>query len=544
MSPTARTTLVSGLLFVCACGLARMRKGRLLADAAPPETGVEQPDSSRGGGAKRNSGEKPGATAAWQDTLLTQALDGRDLVAAVREIMDRQDEDHCADTRLVCLVEGLPAARLGELVGLLEAFPDDAYVHRFILRTWVQRDSDAAFAYLKAHPAQRSKHMPDLLEGLTKKDPQAALAWLDTKQPAPEARAARVAVLGTLAESDPAQALQILQQKGWLAQSPNLISRIIRNYGALKPQEAVTALRGLLTSLEPSQRNSQNFASLYRALLNGARDAGTGLAEGIHQQLTEEERRSGAGIYAEEVATRESGGLERLLKGPLDNLARMSLVSDHADELFKNFADLPDDEFRVEVLIRVQGLSSLPPAIAEFIEKRPEAERENILSNLVASISRNSLPAALTLWDKLSENGKSSTGPRLLKDYAEKSPAQALAELQKQSESVQEACLKGLCAGMVSTQPQQAMDLALLQPDPAVQASCLAAVFQFWGTRSEKEAVAALEANAARINLPALLSSLPSAGSLGNAHYSVKSGELEAVLRKLIGSPVAPTNEQ
>ena len=77
-----------------------------------------------------------------------------DLGAAVKEIMEHEQEDHCADTRLICLVEGLPEERLGELAGVLDANAllnetggDQSLAIHGLMRGWVEADAQVALGW-------------------------------------------------------------------------------------------------------------------------------------------------------------------------------------------------------------------------------------------------------------------------------------------------------------------------------------------------------------------------------------------------------------
>ncbi len=546
MLSIARTCLLSALLFGVAYGLARWQR------VAQPTLAVQaQEDAARAGLLVSHAGGGTLGVPQWQDALQQQALDGRDLVSAVREILAQQEEDHCADTRIFALVECLPADRLGELVGLLEAFYADDFVHRFVLRAWAQRDVAGALNYMETHPGQRAQHLPDLLEGWTQRDPQAALAWVDGQHSATAAAALRTAVLGTIANTDPAGALEILQSKGWLAQTPKLLARIMQSYGAVKPADALPAMRSLLDQLMGENKDprvaSQNFQSLYRAMLCGLWQAGSTVAMAVAQQLTPEEQVMADSIFAEEITLRQPGGIQELLRGPLDEKTCKLLISNYREELLHYFAEIPNDEMRLEVLKSISlGSVSLSPAIMQFIEQRPKVARDGILEGLVSR--GGNWTEKLPLWKQLSPESQSDTGPMLFKEYAAASPDLALAEFQKCPEAVQAACLRGMCGGMVEKQPQRALDLALMQTDPALRTSCLAGVLGFWSDRSQADAIKALEANATQIDLAAVLASLPTAGrfesKMGYRSYRMETTALQNRIREILQLPPATSGKE
>src|SRR6187431_2446013 len=158
-----------------------------------------------------------GAAGVMRDPLVRKAVEGADLIAGVKEIMARQGEDHCADTRLVCLVENLPADRLSELPALLEHFETDIYVMKFVLGPWAKRDPAAALAWVEAHPSLNASGVNAFLSGWTRGDPKAALAWVDEQPVSARGAVLRTALVDAVSEKDPAGALELMQSKGWIA---------------------------------------------------------------------------------------------------------------------------------------------------------------------------------------------------------------------------------------------------------------------------------------------------------------------------------------
>ena len=116
------------------------------------------------------------ATAAgrYHDPVLAAALATPDLAAAVQYIMDHGEEDHCADTRLMLLVELLPADRLAEVGAALEKHGGNDYIVRFLMQAWAQRDAAGALAWVESAGSSSSTATQALITGWVRADPAAA----------------------------------------------------------------------------------------------------------------------------------------------------------------------------------------------------------------------------------------------------------------------------------------------------------------------------------------------------------------------------------
>lgn len=186
--------------------------------------------------------------------------------------MARQGEDHCADTRLVCLVENLPLDRLGELPALLEHFQADQYVMKFVLGPRAKRA--AALAWVEAHPSLSASGMNAFLSGWTRGDPKAALAWVEEQPVSARGGVLRTALVDAISETDPAGALELMQSKGWIANSPDAVLRLLQNWGGRDPAGALDGLRSLTGSmglkLTADRAGADGFQTMLKALLYGA----------------------------------------------------------------------------------------------------------------------------------------------------------------------------------------------------------------------------------------------------------------------------------
>ncbi|RYD26972.1 MAG: hypothetical protein EOP86_25205, partial [Verrucomicrobiaceae bacterium] len=279
------------------------------------------------------------------DPLVRAALHNPDLAAAVREIMARQDEDHCADTRFVQLVEALPESRLAELPALLEAFSGDQYVTKFILMPWAERQPAAALAWAESQGARAGDLFPPLLTGWARRDPDAAAAWMEGLPLSTRSRDLQSTLIGTLAESDPGRALSLLREKGWTTNA-DAIQSLLKNQGAVDPAAALETLRSLVaefdagngqmsestgpTSIHQPGKLHPQFNSLLGALLNGASNRPASDFSSLLSRLSPQEIKDGASFLF----------LEGLNLHPelIESLARNADGSEQNRALFRGLA--------------------------------------------------------------------------------------------------------------------------------------------------------------------------------------------------------------
>jgi hypothetical protein len=152
------------------------------------------------------------------------------------------------------------------------------------------------------------------------------------------------------------------------------------------------------------------------------------------------------------------------------------------------------------------------------------------------------------LWSGVSVERQRDQAGLFLQALSKSDPDVALAAYASSSPEVQPAALKGLCAGLAATEPDQALQLVLQQSEPAVKAECAATLFANWWKSAPDAALAALEANASQFDLNFLAAKLPASGRFGDGrwsyHQNMDTGAIEARIHQLIGvgsvTPASP----
>ena len=372
------------------------------------------------------------------DALLREALASPDLIAAVKEIMAREEEDHCADTRLICLVENLPTNRLAELSGLLDANLQNEFVVRFVLGAWAQRDAAAALAWVQAHPALKRDGVHAFLLGWTRAAPESALAWLDAQPHSAVSAGLRTAVVEAMAEKDPAAALDLMKSRGWLAQHPKAILKVLQNWGGSDPAAALQGLRdlsaemGLTSKLEAAQigpsafQENQSFRVMLGALLYGAFERNPLDASALLAQLTPAELALGRKAIASEVIGRDPGALKTMLElTPMEaqgDLLR-SLVAETPEITLAALTQIQDRALQSEILGVAASSRFLSPetlqvpsdmraaVMAAVSAVTDEKARGRLTSALAVGNAAQSPSWAAQLWAELATDQQLNCGP-------------------------------------------------------------------------------------------------------------------------------------
>jgi hypothetical protein len=267
-------------------------------------------------------GEANGTDGVLRDPLLRAALSAADLASAVALIMARENEDQCADTRLLCLVENLPPHRLAELPAVLDAHARNDFVTRHLLTAWGQRDGEAALAWLQSRTGVSDAHLHCGLLGWTRAAPDAALAWLDRQPPSARSGTLQTAVLEAMAEKDPSAALDLMKSRGWLDRSPSAMVRVLQNWGGADPAAALQGLReisetlGLRLETQGADamtdllQSKQSYRVLLGALLHGTFQRSPEEASALVARLSPAELANGAHAIQQEVLSRNPAAPE------------------------------------------------------------------------------------------------------------------------------------------------------------------------------------------------------------------------------------------
>jgi hypothetical protein len=525
---------------------------------------------NRPAGAKTETVAATGSAAGvLQDSLLRRALASPDLVAAVKEIMAHEQEDHCADTRVICLVESLPASRLGELPDVLAAFASNDFIVRHILGTWAQRDVAGARAWVEAHPSLNDNGKQAFLRGWTRASPEAVLAWLDEQPVSAGSGLRREAVIEAMSEKDPAAAFDLMKSRGWVAQNPGALLKLLRNWGGLDPQAAVGGLRNMAAEMgltlpdnpkgDPRNQSSLVFSSMLSALLNGAFDRNPADAAALLGGFRASELTAGSEAIAREVLGRDPVAAAALFGAVPDENARAmihAMPESSPSMTLRMLASIPDPELQRELLIKAaaghQGgprSAMVPeasrPVIAGLLASIPDAAVRASTTGTIVVANAASAPAwTAELWAGLSPGQQQMDGPAFFKEAGRTDAGVALAAYSASPPEVQTVALKGLCSGLAATQPDKALQLVLQQSEPALKSSCAATLFAYWSKSAPEAALASLESSASQLDLRAILEQLPRAGHFtgGNrTHFeSVSTDAVQAKIQQLLGNLSLP----
>lgn len=283
--------------------------------AAPTADAAALPPATPGALAPTEP-EANGTNGVLRDPLLRAALSTADLASAVALIMARENEDQCADTRLLCLVENLPPHRLAELPAVLDAQARNDFVSRHLLTAWAQRDGEAALSWLQSRTGVSDAQLHCGLLGWTRAAPDAALAWLDRQPSSARSGTFQTAVVEAVAENDPSAAFDLMKSRGWLDRSPSAMVRVLQNWGGTDPAAALRGLREISQSLglqlEPQGTNTatdlfqskQSYRVLLGALLHGAFQRSPEEASTLVAGLSPAELANGVDAIQQEVLSR------------------------------------------------------------------------------------------------------------------------------------------------------------------------------------------------------------------------------------------------
>ena len=509
------------------------------------------------------------------DTRLREALAMPDLAAAIGHIMAHGGEDHCADTRLICLIEKLPAERLAELPATLDAHRGDDYVVRFVLGAWAERDAAGALAWVQSTPSLNAAGTRAFLTGWMRAAPDAALAWLDTQPLSTNSDNLRTTAVEAVAETDPAAALELMKARGWIANSPAALVGLMRNWGGSDPQAALEGLRSVmkelgaaLTRIGPSgdgsaENSSDAYSSLLSALLLGAYERDSGDAAELLKSLTPAEISAGHRELAQEVFARDPAAAAALFTADPSQETRallMELVGVNPALAIRNLEQLSDPTLRSALLFRaimsyredirievpLEARAVVGAALAGIGDQH---KRHEAAARLAADNAASSPRWAATLWHRLPEDWQSRYGGAFFAGMVECDPAAAAAEFRRSPVDVQSFALKALTYTLAQRQPAAALQLVLEQANRAVQSESAATLFARWAQTDSASALAALEQHAAELDLAAIAEAMPTAGYLkvyamylyGAENHHVPTQPVADRLQQLLGHP--PSDE-
>lgn len=546
-APFLTLTLSAGVAFSAAWGIASLRRSAepgkskaastipaLLADTVTSENQDANPVVAVSAGV-------------LGDALVRQAVEGADLTAGVREIMAHQNEDHCADSRLVCMVENLPLARLAELPALLDQFISDDYVVKFVLGAWAQRDAAGALSWVQAHPGLNDSGVQSFLRGWTRAAPEAALAWVEALPVSTGSGALRTSIVEAMAERNPSAALALMQERGWTAQHPDAVLRLLSNWGGRDPAAALDGLRTLtadmglklekeLAGTSPGfSSTNQSFRCMLQALLYGAFERNPADAAALLSRLSPEEMAAGQDAVADEIIARDPSIAEALFAAPPNESTRrmlLALAGASPEMALANLGRVQDKALRQEFFRAATSSHNLSeqnavlpaealPVLREALEGIPDADEHNRIAAELSKLAASSAPQwAAELWQGLPEMEQLRSAHQFILKATASDAGAVLHAYAASPPNVQTQSLKSLCFALGSSQPDAALQLVLERTEPAVRAECAAALFATWVTTNEQTAFAALKQYAGELDVAKVLDALPQAGQFSYRNQS------------------------
>ena len=565
------STVAAVAAFCCAWWLAQ-RQGIPLGEKAAGHTSVAVLGDARSR-STLEAGQTPvtntPAAGRYYDPLLASALAHPDLAAAVKLIMDHQQEDHCADTRLMLLVELLPAERLAEMGAALAAHEGNDYIVRFLMQAWAQRDPAGARAWVESAIPPNPVALKSMLSGWARHSPAEALAWLDARPVSTAAAELRTALLETMSQTDAPAALALMRERGWLQHDAQSLLHVLKNWSASDPAAALTGLRSLLAEMKielPKQENEssgggQTFRVMLGALLSGATGLGTEERMAFFAQFTPAEIFAGKDAIVSELFGGDSPAAENLFTAPLTETNRILLKELAAKQptlTLSKLGSLTDPALRRELLTAVakgdhyssrgETKSMVPveakPMVMETLRSLPESQQPAVAAALCDVNVAADPRWAAELFSSLPEEHRLSSALKFFKNAARSDAQVALEVFHQSSPEVQKAGLKLLAAGLATSAPEQGLNEILAHQDPTGRADAASTLFAYWAKANKDAAANALRQAAATLPLEAMLEAWPNSThfrfSNGSFSESIETSAIQKELQNLIQVPATP----
>ena len=579
--PALSVLLCFGGAFLVGGGLARLSAPTALPDAV--EASEVQPAPSvpasrsffkSGRGSPPTIQSAPDAASSASafpgiaDPQVLAALQNPDLIAAVREIMARSEEDHCADTRLIQLIESFPQSCLAELPALLAANSDNDYVLRFVLTPWAERQPEAALAWAGSQTFANATLLTSVLTGWTRRDPTAALEWTLTQPLSTNTRALQTSLIETLAEADPARALAVLNDTGWINTNSRAVLKLLKNWGSQDPTAAMTGLRGMIAGFgigskagqsteDPSDLQFKNqFNGLLGALLNGAGSRSAADVTALLRQLTPQETEAGADSIARDFLMIHPEAVQALLANPnpgaTDKSLLLMLAKNGSGNILENVSRFHDPAFRFELLsaisseafihsdlgVRIGNSKTAQTALLQALAETGEAQRGWLVRAFTENTADSAPGLATQLWGQLNHSQQQQEGTGFFLGLAKQTPGPALEIWRASPPDVQAQSLRGLVAGLARKDPQRGVALAMQQSDPELRHNALAVALAHWGEHAPQAAAAELARLAPQLDLDAMNRFLSGAGRFDSGsrseYYSLRNQAVQDCLKSLI----------
>jgi hypothetical protein len=404
--------------------------------------------------------------------------------------------------------------------------------------------------------------------------PEAALPWLDARPLSTSSDNLRTAAVEAMAETNPAAALEMMKARGWNAQHPGAVLRLLSNWGGRDPMAALDAMRALQAEmgqkLQPEgpefrQFSTENlaFRSMLQALLYGAFQRSPSDAAALLASLSSEELSAGRDAVAGEIFSRDPSASDALFVLRPDERTRqllLSLAGLNPAATLNNLGRLDDLTLRKD-LLRALGNSYFDSDTAVRIS----AEAQNVVRETLAGITAPEekadvaqrlcfLTAALEpawaaeLWTDLPAKNQYQSAHQFIASAGRMDPQSVLDAWSASPREVQTQSLKSLCFALGASAPDAALNLVLQRSEPELRAECAATLFAVWSARDTDGALVAFEKHIEQFDPAAILRALPKAGEFRIAyrtddgsgtfstHESVNTAKLRAHLQQLSGS--------
>ncbi len=549
--PSFSVMFCAGVGFLAGWGLPRWIAPALFSsvDAPPaPERAGGQPASPVR--SKPSQGKEPETEIAGNvsstypgvaDPQVLAALENPDLIAAVRGLIAREQEDHCVDTRLIQLIESLPESRLAELPALLAANPGKELILRFVLTPWAERQPAAARAWATGQGSTNATVLTSVLTGWTRRDPAAAMEWATTQPLSTSTRALQISLIETLAETDPDRALAVLHDTGWIHTNSQAVLRLLKNWGSQDPTAALTGLRGMMATFGISSKAGQapgdpfdekyknQFNGLLAAVLSGSASRSAADLADFIPQLTLEKATAGAESIARDYLMMHPEAAQALLANPNpgtpEKAQLLVLAENGAGGLLEKLMGFQDPAFRQNLLAviaspasgnnpgaEIANSNAVQTAVLQALSETEAPLRGAIVGNFAQKAASSAPEFARTLWTHLDPAQQQLEGPLFMLRLAWQATGSALEIWKSSPPQVQASSLRGLVAGMTANNPQAALALAMQQSDPELRNEAVTVVLVRWGERAPQAAAAELERLAPQLDLAAMTRFLPQAG--------------------------------
>lgn len=246
-------------------------------------------------------------------------------------------------------------------------------------------------------------------------------------------------------------------------------------------------------------------------------------------QLSPTELAAGSEAVAQEILARDPALAAQLFAGSQDGNDRsllLGLAKAGFSPIFANLEQIRDPAFREEMLIAACSGSSFNsrdkfltnaaiPMLRNTLAAITDSHSQLTVTQKLCALAASDNPAFATeLWSGMTtaEQLQGSTLIAFFQKMGTSDPAGARAVYAASPPEVQAVGLRILSYSLAGSDPQSGLKLVLQQSDPKVQAESAATLLAFWAEKDPAQAIAALEAHAAELDLPLVAQGMSNAG--------------------------------